>query len=141
MSQVTEKWKDYKLYELCDFKKGAGLSKNKIVDKGSFPCILYGELFTTYSEEITQIQSHTNINEGIPSKIGDVLIPASTTTSAIDLAIASVLNSDEVLLGGDINILRQKNELYVPFYLALLLIVEISPIFHLKVEKNLIEQD
>jgi type I restriction enzyme S subunit len=41
-----------------------------------------------------------------------VLIPGSTTTVARDLAIASALNEDGVLLGGDINILRKKDSSY-----------------------------
>lgn len=53
--------------------------------------VYYGELYTTYSEVIKNVQSKTNIQEGIKSKIDDILIPASTTTSAIDLAIASTI--------------------------------------------------
>ncbi len=47
---------------------------------------------------ISEIKSKTNIKEGIKSKIDDILIPASTTTSAIDLAIASTIQRDNVLI-------------------------------------------
>lgn len=89
--------------------KGIGLSKNKVVEFGLFPCILYGELFTTYSEEITEIRSMTNFIEGIISMEGDILFPGSTTTTGADLAKASTVSIDGVRLGGDIIVLRKFN--------------------------------
>ena len=104
----SDKWKEVRIDKLFDFKKGQELSKEKLEKNGIFECILYGELYTTYSEVISEIKSKTNIKEGIKSNIDDILIPASTTTSAIDLAIASTIQKDNVLIGGDINILRKK---------------------------------
>lgn len=104
----SDKWEEVRIDKLFDFKKGQELSKEKLEKNGIFECILYGELYTTYSEVISEIKSKTNIKEGIKSNIDDILIPASTTTSAIDLAIASTIQKDNVLIGGDINILRKK---------------------------------
>ena len=104
----SDKWEEVRIDKLFDFKKGQELSKEKLEKNGIFECILYGELYTTYSEVISEIKSKTNIKEGIKSKIDDILSPASTTTSAIDLAIASTIQKDNVLIGGDINILRKK---------------------------------
>ena len=95
----SDKWKEVRIDKLFDFKKGQELSKEKLEKNGIFECILYGELYTTYSEVISEIKSKTNIKEGIKSKIDDILIPASTTTSAIDLAIASTIQKDNVLIG------------------------------------------
>jgi hypothetical protein len=105
-SEFSDDWKIEKLKNVFNFKKGSGLSKGKIVSSGDFDCVLYGELYTIYNEIITTIKSKTNAKEGFSSQYDDILIPASTTTSAIDLAIASVIKKDNVLLGGDINILR-----------------------------------
>ncbi|CAC9614557.1 Type I restriction-modification system, specificity subunit S [uncultured Gammaproteobacteria bacterium] len=105
-SEFSDDWKIEKLKDVFNFKKGSGLSKGKIVSSGDFDCVLYGELYTIYNEIITTIKSKTNAKEGFLSQYDDILIPASTTTSAIDLAIASVIKKDDVLLGGDINILR-----------------------------------
>ena len=107
-SGFSDEWEEVRIDKLFDFKKGQELSKEKLEKNGIFECILYGELYTTYSEVISEIKSKTNIKEGIKSKIDDILIPASTTTSAIDLAIASTIQKDNVLIGGDINILRKK---------------------------------
>lgn len=112
-------WVEKKLDQIADFYKGSGLSKSKIVNDGKYPCILYGELFTTYSEVINQVISHTNAIEGLTSKKGDVLLPGSTTTSGIDLATASSLEVENVLLGGDMIVLRKKtNEAFNSKFLA-----------------------
>ncbi|MDR1474698.1 MAG: restriction endonuclease subunit S [Endomicrobium sp.] len=86
--------------------KGNGLSKTKVSANGCNKCILYGELFTKYTEIIRSVVSKTDYNEGVRSKCGDILIPGSTTTTGIDLARASVVLFDDVLIGGDINIIR-----------------------------------
>ncbi len=49
---------------------------------------------------------------------GDVLMPGSTTTTGIDLAIASALLMDDVALGGDIVIIRRKGDAYDSVFLA-----------------------
>jgi len=99
-------WGNYELKNICDIKKGSGLSKSKLKSNGKYNCILYGELYTKYTEIIKEVKSSTDSKEGIISIKGDILIPGSTTTSAIDLAIAISLNEDGVRLGGDINIIR-----------------------------------
>ena len=99
--------------------KGNGLSKELLCASGKYKCILYGELFTTYSESIIEVKSYTNINNGVTSKYGDILIPGSTTTVGKDLAKACVIQENGVLLGGDINIIRVKKEIN-PIYIAYL---------------------
>jgi len=104
----SDEWVQVKLRDVFEVKKGAGLSKGKLDQLGDKKCILYGEIYTTYTEVIINVKSRTNEKEGTPSLFGDVLIPASTTTSALDLATATTILEDDVLLGGDINILRPK---------------------------------
>lgn len=100
-------WKELRLEEIFLFLKGgSGLSKDSITEEGLNKCILYGQLYTTYSEVITKVLSKTNSINGVKSKAGDILIPSSTTTTAKDLANATAILEDNVLLGGDINILR-----------------------------------
>jgi type I restriction enzyme S subunit len=51
-----------------------------------------------------------------------VLLPGSTTTKAIDLAVACALLADDVQLGGDINVVRMKSaSSYDPIFMANLL--------------------
>ena len=114
-----ESWKKVTLGEVCSIKKGKGLSKENISNNGANKCILYGELYTVYPQVISKIISRTNNMGGEMSRVGDILIPGSTTTSGIDLANATALLEDNVLLGGDINILRSKKKnSYDPIFLA-----------------------
>ncbi|MCE8751319.1 restriction endonuclease subunit S [Bacteroides ovatus] len=95
------------------------LSKDDLSETGN-PCIIYGELFTTYGETISQIESHTNKKEGMTlSKKGDLLFPTSTTVDAISLIAPSVINVDGVILGGDmfgIHISTNFNAQYLSYY-------------------------
>lgn len=92
------------------FFKGNLLAKSDLDDNGSYLCILYGQLYTKYNQVIREIESKTNRNEkNIPrSNKGDVLIPSSGETP-IDISTSSCVQFDNVLLGGDINILRPIN--------------------------------
>lgn len=118
-----QKWVKLKIGDIFDTIRGSGLSKDSIDQNGKYECILYGELFTKYKEIIKQVVSKTNIDKGVNSISGDLLLPGSTTTNAKDLAICSVVNKDNVKLGGDINILRNKNTYdidpnYIAYYLT-----------------------
>ena len=115
---IPQGWFETTLEKECDVLKGQGLSKGKLLDDGKNECILYGELYTKYGEIVDTIKSHTDSEEGVRSKKEDILIPASTTTIAKDLAIATALNKDGVFLGGDINILRKKKNSYDANFLA-----------------------
>jgi type I restriction enzyme S subunit len=115
-------WAVKRLGELANVVKGRGLSKGQLVASGVNRCILYGELFTTYERIITYVVSKTNSLEGLPGLRGDVLMPGSTTTNGIDLAVASALLADNVQLGGDINVIRMKlASSYDPIFMAYLL--------------------
>jgi type I restriction enzyme S subunit len=110
------------LGDLCNVSKGMGLSKSDIKPDGAYPCILYGELHTVYGEVVGHIRSRTDALTSTRSQSGDVLIPSSSETSE-DLAKASALNEDGVLLGGDINIVRPKragsySSDYLAYYLT-----------------------
>lgn len=103
-------WEEKKIGEDFDILKGHGLSKSQLDDNGIYKCILYGELYTTYKEVINFVKSKTNNKDGVISQFGDILFPGSTTTIGIDLAKCSTLLVDNVKLGGDIIVLRKRNE-------------------------------
>lgn len=117
----TEKWKHITLDKVCTFYKGGGLSRNDLCAEGSNPCILYGELFTTYDELIDSVKSRTNLECGYLAMSGDVLMPTATTTEAVDLAKASALLLDGVLIGGDAIIIRSDKSKILSEYLAYVL--------------------
>ncbi|WP_336667445.1 restriction endonuclease subunit S [Elizabethkingia meningoseptica] len=114
-----EEWENKKLGEIATFSKGKGISKNEIVDNGETECIRYGELYTFYEEVISQIQSKTNtdISSLVLSEANDVIIPASGETQ-IDIATASCVLKSGVALGGDLNIIKTKNNgVFLSYYL------------------------
>ena len=93
--------------DIADLSKGIGISKDQLSADGE-PCILYGELYTKYkSETIKEVISKTNIDNTklVKSKANDVIIPCSGET-AEEIATARCVLKDDVLLGGDLNIIR-----------------------------------
>ena len=108
--EFTEEWKETKLGKIAEITKGSGISKDRLSEYGS-PCILYGELYTKYkSEIINEVYSRTELDSSllVKSKANDVIIPCSGET-AIDISTARCAPFNNILLGGDLNIIRLKN--------------------------------
>lgn len=110
------KWNKSNIGNVFKSFKGKGIPKSDVTIDGRNKCILYGELYTTYNEVISKVVSSTNSEDGLKSEKGDLLIPSSTTTTGIDLANITALNFDDVLLGGDIIVMRGKKEINNIFY-------------------------
>ena len=98
-----ENWIEKPLNYWGDFKKGGLFSKADIDLSGNNFCIHYGELFTKYNEVIYDVISKTNKKNGIISKSGDILFPASDVTP-FGLGKASTILKENVVLGGDMHI-------------------------------------
>lgn len=103
-------WEEKELGEISELLKGKGLSKKDIYEDGENSCIHYGELFTIYTEIILNVKSKTAIKEGFYSKENDVLMPTSDVTPN-GLAKASCIKLDNVLIGGDILVIRPKDNI------------------------------
>ena len=97
----------------------SNLSKDDLTDTGT-PCVIYGELFTTYGEIINHVESYTKRSKGMTlSKKGDLLFPSSTTVDAVSLIAPSNINVDNVILGGDmfgIHISSNYDAQYLSYY-------------------------
>ena len=107
-----------KLGTCVKFYKSKELPKEKIVDNGIYPCIHYGQLFRIYGSQIKNILSYTNENdEYFMSQKGDVLMPTSDVTPT-GLATASCIDLDDVILGGDILIIRPNKNILNGNYLS-----------------------
>ena len=100
-------WQKTSMGNVCSFSKGYGISKDDLSIEGA-PCILYGELYTTYKTAIAKkIKSKTNLNleKLFHSKKNDVIIPCSGET-AEDIATSVCVPYDDILLGGDLTVIR-----------------------------------
>jgi type I restriction enzyme S subunit len=106
-----DRWPEVALASVATGLRGSGLSKKQLDPSGLYPCLLYGELFTTYGRRIDRVRSRTNTETSVQSEAGDVLIPGSTTTVARDLATASAIHVSGVLIGGDTNVVRPEPSL------------------------------
>ena len=135
-----ENWETKKLGELSVFLKGKGLPKSDITEEGTYQCIHYGELFIKYKETIEDIISQTNTSENcFYSKRNDVLMPTSDVTPN-GLATASCLKKDNIILGGDILVIRIPEELingtFFSYYISqnrnkVMKLVSGSTVYHL----------
>jgi type I restriction enzyme, S subunit len=117
--EFSGEWVEKTLGEEAIFSKGKGIAKSDIIENGLTECIRYGELYTIYRETIKYIYSKTNINikDLILSEKNDVIIPASGE-SQIDIATASCVLKAGVALGGDLNIIKTKNNgVFLSYYL------------------------
>ena len=104
--EFSGEWKEEQLDSIATLSKGVGISKEQLSEVGE-PCILYGELYTKYkSEIIKQIESKTDIDcsKLKRSKANDVIIPCSGET-AVDIATARCVPFDNILFGGDLNVI------------------------------------
>lgn len=130
-------WNKTELGLHVNFFKGNGLPKNSLKDDGKYSCIHYGQLFTHYSEAITKIKSKTDFL-GVLGQINDVLMPTSDVTPS-GLAKASCLKVDNIVIGGDILVIRPNPELdgtFLSFVIKnskkqVLSLVTGSTVFHL----------
>ena len=107
----TGEWEKKSLGQITEITKGNGISKEQLSDHGT-PCILYGELYTKYkSEIINEIHSKTALNSSslVKSQANDVIIPCSGET-AIDISTARCVPYNNILLGGDLNIIRLQSQ-------------------------------
>lgn len=136
----SEAWKENELGELVIFFKGKGLSKSEIDPSGTEPCIHYGQLFTEYSEVISTVISRAKGgNSYFRSIANDVLMPTSDVTPR-GLAKASAINESNVIIGGDILVIRGDKKLLLGSFLSrfirymesqVLKMVSGSTVFHL----------
>ncbi len=135
-----EGWEVKKLGEIVTFLKGKGLPKSDLKVDGKYRCIHYGELFTKYNERITKILSYTDYNSNcFYSQANDILMPTSDVTP-YGLATASCVKEDNIILGGDILVIRpisgNLDGLYLAYYISqnkrrIMKLVTGSTVYHL----------
>ncbi len=118
-------WEGKKLGDIAVFLKGKGLPKSLLQPFSAEPCIHYGELFTLYAETIREVISRTDYSIGcFRSLANDVLMPTSDVTPR-GLAKSSCIPIDDVILGGDILVIRPDVTLiYGPFLSAVIRLEE-----------------
>ncbi|WP_289685341.1 restriction endonuclease subunit S [Faecalibaculum rodentium] len=113
----TIDWEQRKLGEMASFAKGNGYTKADLSTEGK-PIILYGRLYTDYETVFSSIDTRSGQKPGsLLSKGGEVVVPASGET-ADEIARASVVMPDGIILGGDLNVITP-NQAINPVFLAI----------------------
>lgn len=112
-------WAEEEVRKLGSFSKGAGYSKRDLKASGT-PIVLYGRLYVNYQTAISEVDTFVEDRKGtIKSTGNEVVIPASGE-SAEDIARASAILADGIILGGDLNVIYPYDKLD-PYFLALAL--------------------
>ncbi|USD24639.1 restriction endonuclease subunit S [Flagellimonas marinaquae] len=119
-----EKFKDDeirkgKLKDFGYFYYGKGAPKSTIKPDAETPCVRYGELYSTYGEEIKEIKSFTNVKpENLKfSKGGEVLVPR-VGEDPLDFANCSYLPLSGVAIGEMISVYNTaENGLFLTYYI------------------------
>ena len=118
LSGFSGAWETKRLGEIASFFKGSGLSKADLFLDGKRRCIHYGELFTTYGECITEVVHGTDRDETFfLSLSNDVLMPGSGVTPN-GLATASCISIPDVILGGNVLVIRVPTDILNGTFLA-----------------------
>lgn len=107
-----------KLKEIAtEMYRGSGIKKDQVVSEG-YPCVRYGEIYTTYDIAFDKCVSHTTESEISARKYfekGDILF-AITGESVEDIGKSiAYLGEEKCLLGGDVVAMKHNQN---PKYLA-----------------------
>ena len=119
--EIPESWKWVRLGQCGCFERGSGIKKDETSSDG-FPCVRYGQLYTTYKTRFSEAVSH------VPQEVFDKckkaykndLLMALTGENEYDIALAVTYEGDEELaIGGDMT--RFFNHCMNPLYLTYVL--------------------
>jgi type I restriction enzyme S subunit len=112
------KWRNGRIDDFGFFYYGKSAPKFSLSDDAPTPCVRYGELYSTYDEIVTEIQSYTNIEPSNLkfSKGGEVLVPR-VGEDPLDFANCSYLPIPNVAIGEMISVYNTKeNGLFMTYY-------------------------
>lgn len=103
MQNIPEGWKRVRLDDLGAFSKGAGITKDDLLQKG-IPCVRYGELYTKYNFIIKNCFSFIPEEIAKTSKLllyADILFAGSGETREEIGKCAAYIGKESVYAGGD----------------------------------------
>ena len=130
---IPENWVWCRLGEVGIFVRGNGIKRNEIVESSDYPCIRYGELYTTYHLKTKKVHSRTSkdvFEKAQKAHYGDILM-ALTGENNKDIALAvAYLGTNEVAYGGDMTVFHHHME---PMYLSYV----INSFYFIKIKSNL----
>ena len=101
--EIPDNWCWSRLKNIGYLRRGNGIKRCDVLDSG-FPCVRYGELYTTYKTSFDKTKSFTSqeiFNKSQKVKNNDILM-ALTGENKLDIATAVVYCGDNIIaMGGD----------------------------------------
>lgn len=115
---IPKNWRWVRLGDIGTLTRGNGIKRNEVIEIG-FPCVRYGELYTTYKTKFDVAVSHTSqeiFDKAQKVHANDILM-ALTGENNFDIALALAYMGEEVIaMGGDLT--RWSNHHMNPLYLV-----------------------
>lgn len=118
---MPQGWDFVPLGKLGTLTRGSGIKRSETTTSG-FPCIRYGELYTTYKTSFYEAKSRTSLevfNKSYKIKKNDVLM-SLTGENKDDISKGlAYLGENEIAMGGDMTCLsnHKMNPLYLVYVL------------------------
>lgn len=122
IEEIPENWEVLKFkYLTTDVFKGAGITKEDVIENGEIPCVRYGEIYTQYNFHFDKCKSRTNedcVSQPRYFSYGDILFTCTgELVEEIGKAIV-YLGSEKCMAGGDIIVARHKqNPIFMSYAL------------------------
>lgn len=118
---IPEHWQWVELSQIGTMTRGSGIKKTEVTQTG-FPCVRYGQLYTTFKDKFDKAVSFVPENIFKSCKKahqGDVLM-SLTGENNFDIALAVVYEGlEEIAIGGDM--MKLSNHCMNPYYLSFVL--------------------
>ncbi len=118
---MPNKWQFVPLGKIGILTRGSGIKRSEICENG-YPCIRYGELYTTYKTSFYNAKSHTSLsifNKSYKIHKGDVLMSLTGENKEDISKGLAYLGNEDIAMGGDMTCLsnHQMNPLYIVYCL------------------------
>lgn len=123
LPSCSGKWKRWRLQDLGIFSKGSGIS-NEDCSSGACPCIKYGDIYVAYDEFFVDAISHTEdevFNKAPIVHKGTLLFTGSGEDPKEIGKCTAYLGEEPIAVGGDIIVMRPKETVVNPLFLAYVL--------------------
>lgn len=119
--EIPEHWQWVELSQIGTMTRGSGIKKTEVTQTG-FPCVRYGQLYTTFKEKFDKAVSFVPediFNSCKKAHQGDILM-SLTGENNFDIALAVVYEGlEEIAIGGDM--MKLSNHCMNPYYLSFVL--------------------
>ena len=118
---IPQNWLYVNLGNLGTLTRGNGIKRNETTQKG-YPCVRYGELYTTYKTFFHKAISFTNLNlfnKSKKIKKNDIIMSLTGENKEDISKAVAYLGEDEIAMGGDMTCFS--NHILEPLYLVYVL--------------------